>query len=136
MAENRGGSRQGKQGKPHPNRSDLNQAKVVAKGQPYGQAGQQEQALSAVPLRNSATPLSNNREPRDDLRGKIPTLAQPSMRPDEPVTAGLPLGGGAGPEALALGTAANKELAIYRALFLRYPSEDLRRMIEFMEANL
>ncbi len=50
--------------------------------QPYGQAGAQREAQRSMPL-PSMTPLS-----------------APSQRPSEPVTAGLPVGAGPGPDVL------------------------------------
>jgi hypothetical protein len=139
MAENRGGPRAGKAGSFYPNRSDARQPKTAAQGQEYGQRGAQERRLSQVPLANKASQLpapQTERAPRDDLTGKIPGMATPSLRPNEPVTAGLPIGPGAGPEALAIASAKNQELSVYRAIYNNYPSEDFRRMIEFIERNL
>jgi hypothetical protein len=139
MADNRGGPRSGKTGNQYPNRKDLAQPKLVSQGQEYGQRQSQERALSSVPLKNNATQLpapQTDRVPTDDLRGQIPNMSTPSLRPEEPITAGLPIGPGAGPEALSLAEGGNKELSVYRAIFARYPSEDLRRMIEWMENSL
>jgi len=52
--------------------------------QPYGQAGAQREAQRALPMASMPTP----------------TLGGPSERPTEPVTAGVPVGAGPGPEIL------------------------------------
>jgi len=66
--------------------------------------------------------------------GTIPTLADDTAYPDEPVTTGLVSGPGAGPEALSF-TAANPELARLRALYNLAPTESLRRLVEWSEQN-
>jgi hypothetical protein len=136
MAENRGGKRQGSIGKLRPNRGDLRSpTSMVPIGQPYGQAGQQQARLKAAPI-GGPKGMPEGRVETDDLRGKIPGMSTPSQRPNEPLTAGLPIGAGPGPDALSMASPKSEELSVYRALFLIHPSEDLRRMIEFMERNL
>lgn len=130
-----GGSRSGTPGELYPNRGDMAQPKLVSVGQEYGQRQATEESLSKQPLRNNSTSL-NQRVPADDMRGMIPSLSDPTARPDEPLTAGLPMGPGPGPEALTGMPAGNQELQILRAVFLRYPNEDLRRLIEFTENSL
>lgn len=75
----------------YPNRTDLqNAAKklpvTAAPGQTYGEAGAQRAAQKAVPM--GAPQIS------------VTPLDAPSQRPNEPVTAGNPLGAGPGAEAL------------------------------------
>jgi hypothetical protein len=78
----RGGKRQGTPGKGYANRTDLtsnyDQAEMTA-----GTGGMEAPPMAAPPV----TP--------DDS----PMLSDPTMRPDEPVTAGLPIGPGSGPRA-------------------------------------
>lgn len=57
-------------------------------------------------------------------------LAAPSGRPDEPITAGLPIGAGPGPEALGMAPTPLDEL---RAIYQRFPTEELRELIEEAE---
>lgn len=82
----RGGKRQGTQGNAYSNRTDLTSN--------YGSKGD---------------PASGNIQPPTDQRAlmgpaigadMVPNIGDPSMRMDEPVTAGLPVGPGSGPEAL------------------------------------
>lgn len=89
----RGGARQGTPGTAYTNRTDLavdRQPVAVPQGQTYGEAGRQEAAQQAMPLPDLGSMLSG-----------LPGLADPTQRPDEPLTAGLPMGPGPGPEALA-----------------------------------
>jgi hypothetical protein len=59
-------------------------------GGTYGDVAAQERAQQAVPLPQNVEPV--------DL-GSLPPLTSPTQRPDEPVTAGLPVGAGPGPAA-------------------------------------
>lgn len=68
--------------------------------------------------------------------GEVPTLTDPTARPDEPLTAGLPVGAGPGPSSLTTASFGPMELSVLRGIYLQYPNEDLRRMIEWTEQNL
>ena len=80
----RGGKRQGTPGKGYSNRSDL----ATNYGPGNAAAGGIEPARSAQPM----MPLIGADE--------VPSLTDPTMRPNEPVTAGLDIGMGAGSEAM------------------------------------
>lgn len=81
-----GGKRVGRQGEAYGQRSDLNAQPVrTVPGQTYGKQAAQAAAQQVVPL-PEAPPLT--------------PLGAPSARPNEPVTAGAPLGAGPGVEAL------------------------------------
>lgn len=75
--------------------------------------------------------------------GEMPSivpLSQPTMRPDEPVTAGSPFGPGPGPERLnaILPPPADEPDAVaiaVRAAYMRYPSPYLRMMLSRLEAE-
>ncbi len=82
----RGGKRQGTQGRAYSNRTDL----AVNYG-PQGNA-----AAGGMEAPREQTPLIAPAIGVDE----VPNLGDPTARLDEPVTAGLPLGPGAGPEAL------------------------------------
>lgn len=61
-------------------------------------------------------------------------LLAPTARPAEPVTAGLPVGPGAGPEALGATPTANATvLGELRAVYQIAPNEELRQIIERLE---
>lgn len=84
---------------------------VEAPNQPYGAAADERAAQNVVPLRppDASTPaaqappaLSARTAPPGPAPGSLPFL-EPTHRPNEPVTAGLPFGDGPGPEALTQG---------------------------------
>lgn len=110
------------------------------KGQPYGTGVQQSKALAAAPL-SSGPPSPPMRQPSAQVPGglkpgQIPSLSDPTARPDEPVTAGLPLGAGPGPEALGMLPQAPEDLSFARALYAKYKSPDIRRLIQWAENQL
>ena len=100
---------------PHARRTDLDQQPVrTATGQPYGQGKQLAEAQGAVPLPQSPGPAagpgagSTPPGPGADPLGLAaqmtppgPGLSGPTMRPHEPVTAGLDQG--VGPDSSILG---------------------------------
>ena len=88
----------------YPNRTDLNNpakklAVTTTPGQTYGEAGAQRRAQQAVPM---GAPQAPQVAPQQQQRQPLPVtpLNAPSERPDEPVTAGNPLGAGPGMESL------------------------------------
>jgi hypothetical protein len=129
-----GGVRQGTPGKRYPNRTDLAAAPVVtAPGQTYGQGVAQQRAQQAVPMAGPpvAPPRAAPAAPRGPLPGAGGDPMRPTERPDEPVTAGAPVGPGAGPEALPpTGDTTIDEL---RALYMAYPAESIREILEDLE---
>lgn len=126
--ERRGGARQGAPGKNYPNRSDMQtgqrtQPVRAASGQPYGVRGQQEALQRAQPLPQGAP---------------IIPLTAPSQRPSEPITAGMPMGKGPGPEVLPVGSTPNNEDNIetfFRSLMLQFPSQDIARVIAKLDTR-
>jgi hypothetical protein len=101
VTRGRGGRRRGKTGKAYPNRSDMQaQAVESAPGQVYGQRTAQEQAQRAIPLpQGAATPTQAPPPPAPPPPGSL-GFTEPTSMPDEPLTAGLPIGAGPGPEIL------------------------------------
>lgn len=91
---------------PYPNRTDLRstQPVQVPTGLPYGDRQQLEQAQQAVPLPNGPPqqpdvhPVLAGAQQMQPPAGSM--LAGPTTAPNEPLTAGIPLGAGPGPEAL------------------------------------
>lgn len=128
-----GGTRVGTPGENYPNRSDMRQPKQAPVGGEYGERKRLMDAQKVVALPQGGS--SPERIPADDTRGMVPGLGDPSANLDEPLTAGLPMGPGAGPDALMTGHLPNMELRILKAVFQRHPNEDLRRIIEFRERN-
>jgi len=107
----RGGARQGTAGTAYSNRTDLNQPISTVPNQEYGMATAQREAQRAVPMGASPVAAAPAPAPAQTMSsamrqkpmvaepGSLP-LFQPTNRPAEPVTAGLPFGPGAGPEAM------------------------------------
>jgi hypothetical protein len=121
------------------------QAIQVPKGEDYGEANAMADAQRVQPVAGSPTPPPSPGPSSAGgsggslpgmAPGQIPSLADPSSFPDEPLTAGLPGGPGPGTEALRSAAFGPQELSNMRAIFLKYPNEDLRRLIEWTEQNL
>lgn len=98
---------------PRENRSDLPAPGTLQNGRPYGARADTEAALSAVPMPSGGTEdlAATAAGPSDPFsqfvaaaQGAQPPgqglLSSPTDSPDEPVTAGLDIGAGPGPEAL------------------------------------
>lgn len=92
-----GGPRQGAPGEAYPNRTDMAANRALPQqtvpGQQYGKQAEQERSMAAVPM---APPPG----PPPIAPGGLPSLDSPTMRPNEPVTAGAALGPGPGTEIL------------------------------------
>jgi hypothetical protein len=145
----RGGWRTGSPGASYSNRTDLNRpvAPAAASGQQYGKRAEQMAAQRAMPIApppTDAVPTASPpgappatqglSAPPGPLPGQVVPLDAPSARPGEPVTAGLPVGAGAGPEALGpLAGMSNDVEAELRAIYSRFPNEDVRSMLEFLD---
>lgn len=114
----------------------------VPKGLGFGQRQALQQAQAVQPMagrpdQSSATAArmaAAGGGGRGPAPGQIPGLDTPTLRPDEPVTTGLPTGPGGGPDVLGLG-GQSEELDILRYLYMRFPVEGLRRLIEFAETQ-
>lgn len=114
----RGGRRNGTPGKAYSNRVDLNAAKGpiavnAPTGQAYGARAEQIAAQRAIPIARPATDTlptgpsaAGPAAPPTAAAGPAPMAPIPldadSTRPNEPVTAGVPVGAGPGPEVLGL----------------------------------
>jgi hypothetical protein len=112
-----GGARTGAPQTAYPGRPDLTAATQPvrsAKSVVQGDRKRREQAQAVMPL-----PATGRPPPPP---GSIPSLTAPTERPNEPVTAGLPVGPGPGPEALGAPAAPTSDaLFDLRALARRYP---------------
>lgn len=124
----RGGRRSGKPGAAYGNRSDLNQAPRAAGTGTYGEAAAMKRAQEVVPLPKQP-PVASMPPP---VPGAQP-FTRPTERPGEPVSAGLPIGPGAGPEAMMHNV--DPVLETLREAFRRYPNEDIAHLIELAEAD-
>lgn len=100
----RGGSRNGAPGVAYPRRTDLNAPKVAQPrftGQEYGQATQQAQATQAVPVGKAPAGIEalHATAASHDFP-QLPSMGAPTASPREPITAGMAMGPGPGPESL------------------------------------
>jgi hypothetical protein len=105
----KGGARQGTPGTSYSNRTDLNLPISTVPGQEYGVASQEQLAQRAIPMAQQETPQIQTQAPQTpDQSQQAPTVRplprpgsmpyiSPTLRPNEPVTAGLPFGPGPGP---------------------------------------
>jgi hypothetical protein len=117
----RGGRRAGTKGQAYPNRTDLRGAQLPVNAPrelPYGDrakliAAQRQVPMGPPPAATGATPPpaggpSGPASPAGPLPGTLP-FTGPTARPNEPVTAGLPIGPGPGPEVLGGAQAAGTQ---------------------------
>lgn len=128
-----GGTRQGKPGVAHPNRSDLNAPKIARfQNQQYGtQVAQVAQQQAAPPPAVPGPPLRPS-VPQQFTPTSV-SLQSPTQRPNEPVTAGLATGPGAGPEALGGLPAGSDMVARMQALYAAAPSPSMWRLVLLAE---
>ncbi len=113
--------------KQYPNRSDLRGGKVAKQtvtGQTYGQATQQMQAQSAVPMAQAPT------DKPVIAPGSLGAFNRPTVRPDEPVTAGASFGPGPTPRTQFAPMTNDNVLIELRALYEAYPSDELADMLD------
>lgn len=127
----RGGKRSGAQGKAYGNRTDLNtQApRATSGGREYGEKGAAEARQRAVPLPGGGGAASVGPPAGPTAAPPVP-LTAPSQNPGQPVTAGLGLGAGGGPEMLAAGGGSGLLQDQLRALFRLWPNDDLARLVD------
>lgn len=132
---NSGGSRTGTPGKAYANRTDLTSGAIqTAKGQEYGKAKAQQDSMKAVPVAGGATTVAPAgpvaMPPGFVYPEDTPTFGQPSSRPDEPITAGLPFGPGVGPTRPAPNPNGEDIVDRLRALYLQFPTDELRDLLD------
>lgn len=135
----RGGRRRGTPGTAYAQRTDLNRPVPVqaATGQPYGAAKAQLDAQRAVPVAPPPSPPQAAAGPSQPAGGPPPggmgDFLRASERPGEPLTAGIASGAGPGPEALNMtGNPDRDELG---AIYMQFPSEGLRQLLEAMDED-
>lgn len=142
----RGGRRSGTPGAQYGNRSDLQQGPrpmppTAAPGQTYGVAAAQVRAQQAVPVGPTPTPTVPAAPSPAAPTGTAPIipLDAPTMRPNEPVTAGSPSGPGPGPAPPTTLGPASPLVAAAAALSAIPDVEldaDTRRMLALIHASL
>ena len=125
-------------------RTDLDKARKVqrqakiqnATGGTYGQRAELMDIASGAPMAQAPASVPAVTTP-NQMSPQIPNVGifEPTMRPDEPLTAGLPTGEGPGPEVLNTPVTAPDQLSVLaRAMFAANPTPQLRRVVEaFMQ---
>lgn len=133
----KGGKVDGTVGQAYSNRTDLNAATTVP-NQGYGMATQQREAMKAVPMAQAQptpgptqtpSPQAPATQPQQSAPAEPLLFDHPTERPGEPITHGLPVGPGGGPEVLNLGGRPNSFSETLTSL-AQDPaaSEELQRM--------
>lgn len=97
-AKNHGGVREGTPGDPKPNRTDMNSAIPIDSAP---SAGREWGAVTADLAAQRVVPMA---PPPGPQPGELTPLNAPSERPHEPITTGISLGEGPGPESLRFRT--------------------------------
>ena len=123
MAENRGGMRP-----TAPQNSPTNvsgtggagQSGRVASGYAYGMNKQINEQAASAPLAKVAATVAR---PMNVAPSQPPvtTLTEPTMNPDEPITAGINMGAGPGSEALMLPSDGNNNAEFNKSIASYYP---------------
>lgn len=128
----RGGRRQGAPGAQYGNRQDLQQGQ---RKQPVARIPGQDQGVQAEQIRSQqALPVTTAPMPQQ-LTQPVP-LSAPTQRPNEPLTAGVDIGAGPGSSPLALpADDGDPTIGELRALYMAFPSEDLRELLEDYDAS-
>lgn len=102
------------------------QVPATARRPQYGDQARMDRMQQAIPVDAAPTDAA-----------PPPALLRPSERPGEPVTAGIPMGAGPGPEALApAGIEAGSRLDLIltvRAAAARYPNPNLLALLRDLE---
>ena len=123
MAENRGGMRPTA---PQNNPANVSgtggagQSGRVAQGYAYGMNKQINEQAAAAPLAKVAKTVAR---PMDVAPSQPPitTLTEPTMNPNEPITAGINMGAGPGAEALMLPSNADNNAEFNKSMASYYP---------------
>lgn len=134
----RGGRRAGQRGVKYPQRSDLRSGPLTPTaptGLQYGQHSSLIDSQRQVPMgpagANAPAPVAPPpaaSAPPPVLPGSLGAFDRPTDRPGEPVTAGLPIGPGPGPEVLFHADPTEETL---RALYRIDPgNEHIRELLE------
>lgn len=113
----KGGPRSGNPGTAYTNRTDLaadTQPVAVPTGQPYGEAGRQQAAMSQIGVPDL-----------QGMLGSMPGLTDPSQRPEEPLTAGMPMGSGPGIDPMRGALQESGGVGLLRRLIAANPDPEL-----------
>ncbi len=89
----------------------------------YGERSELEGQQGAAPLAGQPVPVDVNAPPVRAV--ERPDMWGPTQRPGEPVTSGIPVGPGDADQLLP-----NDGLTMLRAIYQRFPNDDVRRLLE------
>ena len=99
-----GGTRTGTPGTAYPQRTDLNTSLPVqtapSEGRDFGAVARDERAQREVPLRPPPSATAGVPNVPGPAPGELTGLNAPTRRPNQPLTDGVDIGPGRGPEAL------------------------------------
>jgi hypothetical protein len=106
-------------------------------GQGYGEQAKQVAAQKAIPMAGAAQPPT--RPPLEQLLAgapspdSVPGMFEPTQRPYEPVTAGLPIGPGEGSDAMAAPNMFAPEPGVdeLRAVYAVFPYPGIKALLQF-----
>ncbi len=135
----RGGRRTGTPGKNYAQRTDMHQPPRAPSGGEYGSVKESIDAQKVVPLPTANQPPVQQQQQVSSGLTMMPgdmDFEAPSNRPSEPVTTGLPIGPGAGPEALGMPSEASQTAMQLRAMYANIPearNPDFLRLVELAE---
>lgn len=116
-------------GAARPNRTDLAVPKVPT-GLPYGERQQLEQAQQAVPVQGQQDWTALAAQAAQHPTQNVTPLDAPTQRPDEPITAGMSMGAGAGADFATIRNDPTADIVtMLEALFARWPSSELRSLL-------
>lgn len=114
----------------YPNRTDLQNpaakiAATAAKGQTYGEAGQQMSAQKAVPMAQAPTDMVTSPQPRP-TPGKVVDLMAPSERPEDIMSPVM----GTSPGLLPTRDPVIDEIEV---LYNMFPNDDLKSLLSALK---
>lgn len=118
-----------------PNRTDMNVPNVPT-GLPYGEAGKLAGAQSAVPVPQQSEPSAPdwqqlNAQADAHPTGHVVGLDQPTQRPDEPITAGMPMGQGPGVDFnIARNDPSLDIVTRLEAFYMRWPTPEMSALLQ------
>lgn len=94
----------------------------------YGAQAARERDTAVVPMAAPADPMAGMVSPDE-----VPNLSDPSARPNEPLTTGLPSGPGAGPEILGPMMETDPVRRALQAMVEAYPNNDVMRLLDMLD---
>ena len=139
----RGGRRSGKPGQAYPNRTDLNKGpqpvgNFAGPQVPYGTGAELSRSQQAMPVAPPPAPgpaqgPGGPAMPPGPAPGSLGQFDGPTQRPNEPLTHGLPIGPGGGPEVMS-NPASRPAMTLLQQLANQpYVSDEIRSLLSQLE---